>query len=139
MSGAFIMDASVGFAWVYPSQASAETDKLLEEVEAGAAAVVPSFWFLEMANSLLAAQRRKLLSAAERRTALDKLSKLNLTVDEEIVQTAFRKTSELAEKHGLSVYDAAYLEAALRRKLPLGSRDAPLREAAKRCGIRVRG
>ena len=139
MSGAFIMDASVGFAWVYPSKASAETDKLLEEVEAGAAAVVPSFWFLEMANSLLAAQRRKLLSAAERRTALDKLSKLNLTVDEEIVQTAFRKTSELAEKHGLSVYHAAYLEAALRRKLPLGSRDAPLREAAKRCGIRVRG
>ena len=139
MSEAFIVDASVGFAWVYPSQSSAETDKLLEEIEAGAAAVVPSLWFLEMANSLLAAQQRKLPSAAERRTALDKLSKLSLTVDEEIVQTAFRKTSELAEKQGLSVYDAVYLEAAIRRKLPLGSRDAPLRAAAKRCGIRLRG
>ena len=64
MSQAFIVDASVGFAWVYPSQGSAETDKLLGEVEAGAAVVVPSLWFLEVANSLLTAQRRKLLTAA---------------------------------------------------------------------------
>jgi predicted nucleic acid-binding protein len=139
VSEAFIVDASVGFAWVYPSQASEETDLLLSEIEAGVAVVVPSLWYLEMANSLLAAQRRKLVSAAERRTALDKLSKLRLTVDEETVQTAFHKTSQLADKHGLSVYDAVYLELAIRRKLPLGSRDAPLREAAKRSGVKVRG
>ena len=139
MSQAFIVDASVGFAWVYPNQASAETDKLLEEVEAGVAVVVPSLWFLEVANSLLAAQRRKLLTAAERKTALEKLSNLTFTVDEESGQAAFRKTSELAEKHRLSVYDAAYLEAALRRKLPLGSCDRSLREAAKRCGVNLRG
>ena len=139
MSQAFIVDASVGFSWVYPTQASAETDKLLEEVEAGADVVVPSLWFLEVANSLLTAQRRKLLTAAERKTALETLSKLTFTVDEESGAAAFRKTSELAEKYGLSVYDAAYLEAALRRKLPLGSRDRPLREAAKKCGVKVRG
>ena len=139
MSDAFIVDASVGLAWVYPSQASAETEKLLEDVEAGAAVIVPSLWFWEVANGLLAGQRRKLITAAERKTALEKLSGLNLTVDEETSQAAFRKTSELAERHGLSVYDAAYLEAALRRKLPLGSRDRPLRAAAKKCGVKVRG
>ncbi len=139
MSEAFVVDASVGFAWVYPSQTSAETDKLLEEIEAGATAVVPSFWFLEIANSLLAAQRRHLLTAAERKGALEKLASLRYTVDENTRQTAFRKTSELAEKYGLSVYDAVYLEAALRRKLPLGSRDGALRNAAQRCGVRLRG
>ena len=138
MSDAFVVDASVGLAWVHPSQASAESDKLLEEVEAGAAIIVPSLWFLEVANGLLAGQRRKFIAAAERKTALEKLSGLNLTVDEETSQAAFRKTSELAERHGLSVYDAAYLEAALRRKLPLGSRDGPLRAAAKKCGVKVR-
>ena len=139
MSDAFIVDASIGLAWVYPSQASAETEKLLEDVEAGAAVIVPLLWFFEVANGLLAGQRRELITAAERKTALEKLSGLNLTVDEETSQAAFRKTSELAERHGLSVYDAAYLETALRRKLPLGSRDGPLRAAAKKCGIKVRG
>lgn len=139
MSDAFIVDASVGFAWVYPSQASAETDRLLEEIASGATVVAPSLWFLEVANGLLAAQRRNLLTAAERRAALERLAALSLTIDEETAQSAFRRTSELAEKHGLSVYDATYLEVALRRKLPLGSRDGALRNAAKRCGVKVRG
>ena len=139
MSEAFVVDASVGFSWVYPSQASDETEKLLVEVEAGSVVVVPSLWFLEVANGLLAAQRRKLLTASERKGALARLLKLNFTVDEETGQEAFRKTSEFAEKYGLSVYDAAYLEVAVRRKLPLASRDQPLRAAAKRCGIILRG
>ena len=124
---------------MYPSQASAGTDKLLAHMESGAAVVVPSFWFLEVANGLLAAQRRKLLTPAERKKALEKLSNLTFTVDEEACRAAFRKTSELAEKHGLSVYDAAYLETALRRKLPIGSRDEALRKAATQRGVRVLG
>lgn len=139
MSETFIVDASVGFAWVYPAQASSETDRLLELVESGAVIVVPSLWFLEVANGLLAAQRRKLLTAAERKKAFERLSDLTFSVDEEAGRAALKKTSDLAEKHGLSVYDAAYLETALRRKLPLGSRDEPLRKAAKRCGVTVLG
>jgi len=137
VSEIFIVDASVAFAWVYPNQASNETERLLELVESGAVIVVPSLWYLEVANGLLAAQRRKLLTANERKRALQRLSALTVSVDEETGRTAFHKTSDLAEKHGLSVYDAAYLELALRRKLPLGSRDEPLRKAAKRCGVTI--
>ena len=139
MSETFVVDASVGFAWVYPNQSSAETDILLEEIESGAEVVVPSLWFLEVANGLLAAQRRRLLTAAERKKALERLLILTFTIDEETGQAAFRRTSELADKHGLSVYDAAYLEVALRRKLPLGSRDEALRKAAKRSGVTILG
>ena len=139
MTEAFVVDASVGFAWVYPSQSSAESDQLLKEVESGASVVVPSLWFLEIANGLLSAQRRKLMTTMERKVALNELSGLKLTVDEISGEATFRRISDLAERHGLSVYDAVYLEAAIRHKLPLGSRDQALRAAAKRCGLKVRG
>src|SRR5438552_642849 len=92
LTASFVMDASVGFAWVYQDQATAETDELLEEVAAGAVAVVPALWFLEMANVLLQAQRRHRLSAPQRRAALEKLTALQLTVDEEATRNAFGKT-----------------------------------------------
>ena len=137
MSAAWVIDSSVGFAWVHPNQATPETDKLLEEVEAGATVVIPALWFVEMANSLLVLQRRKKLTKEERKAALETLSGMNFAVDEEAAKAAFQKTSELAEKYDLTVYDATYLEVALRRNLPLASRDAALISAAKKCGIKT--
>ena len=134
MSASFIVDASVGFAWVYQGQATPETDRLLNDVAAGATVVVPALWFLEMSNVLLVAQRRHRLTAGQRKAAMEKLTAMQLTVDEEGSRNAFGKTSELAEQYGLSIYDATYLELALRRSLPLASRDEALRNAAKQCG-----
>ena len=135
MSAVFVVDASMAFAWVLPNQASSEAEALLERIKTGAGGVVPSFWFLEVANGLLVAERRRILTAPERRLSLDWLSSLALAVDEENPRTAFGRTSALAEQYGLSVYDAAYLELALRRNLPLGTRDRALHSAAGRSGI----
>jgi predicted nucleic acid-binding protein len=137
VSASFIVDASVGFAWVYQNQATPETDHLLHEVAAGAAVIVPALWFLEMANVLLLAQRRHRLTAIQRKAAMEKLTAMQLTVDEEGSRHAFAKTSELAEKYGLTCYDATYLELALRRSLPLASRDEALSNAAKQCGLKA--
>ena len=82
MSAAFVVDASMAFAWVLPSQASSAADVLLKRVEEGAEVVVPSLWFLEVANGLLVAERRKTIAAPERRLALERLSALALTIDE---------------------------------------------------------
>jgi predicted nucleic acid-binding protein len=135
VSESFVVDASVGFAWVYPSQASDVTDQLLSRVESGDVIVVPSLWLLDVANGLLAAQRRKLLTSTERKKALATLAVLPIMVDEASSLAAFLDTSELAVKHALSVYDATYLETALRRQLPLASRDKALRKAAKQCDV----
>jgi predicted nucleic acid-binding protein len=137
LSAAWVIDSSVGFAWIHPNQATPETEHLLEAVEEGATIVVPVLWFAEIANSLLVLQRRKKLTAEERKAALDILSKMSFTIDEEAGRAAFAKTSELAEKYGLTVYDATYLEVALRRKLPLASRDDALNSAARKCGLKV--
>ena len=137
LSASFVVNASVGFSWVYQNQATPETDKLLGEVAAGSTAVVPAFWFLEVANILLMAQRRGKLTVALKKTALTTLENLNLIVDDEGQRAAFHKTSDLAEKHGLTIYDAAYLEVALRRKIPISTRDEALKRAAKQCGVKV--
>ena len=137
MSDAFVVDASLAFAWVKPSQASAESDALLERIERGATVVVPPLWFLEVANGLLVAQRRKLLTASERTQALTRLSGLALTIDDVDARVAFDRTSTLAARYGLSVYDAAYLEVALRRTLPIASRDETLLSSAERAGAKV--
>ncbi len=137
MISAFVLDASIAFAWIYPGQATPASETLLELVESGTVAVVPSLWFLEVSNGLLAAQRRKLITPAERRQGLDGLSALALAVDEHDSRSVFGRTTTLAEQHGLSVYDATYLEVALRRSLPLGSRDRVLLAVARQCGVTV--
>jgi predicted nucleic acid-binding protein len=137
LTDAWVIDSSVAIAWVHPSQATPETDGLLTEVDTGSKIIVPVLWFLEIANALLVLQRRKKITVNERKLALQILSELNPTVDEEGGGTVFGRVSEIAEKHGLSVYDATYLEIALRRKLPLASLDHALRTAAKRCSVKV--
>ncbi|MCI0419978.1 MAG: type II toxin-antitoxin system VapC family toxin [Acidobacteria bacterium] len=137
MNGSFVVDASVGFAWVHPGQATEQTDKLLDAVEAGSGVVVPGLWLLEVANALLVAVRRKKMTDTDRKVALEYLGRLSFSVDQEAASLAFGKISELANRHGLSVYDATYLELAMRRALPLASKDSPLRRAAKKSGIKV--
>ncbi len=137
MSPGFVVDASVGFSWIHPDQATPETDHLLREVAAGARVVVPALWFLEMANVALIAQRRKRLTAAQRKAALENLTALQFTVDEEAARLAFDQISRLAAAHGLTIYDATYLEVALRRNLALATRDDALKTAARACRLKL--
>jgi predicted nucleic acid-binding protein len=137
MREGFVADSSVGVAWAVHSQASEATEQLLEKVAAGTPLVVPTLWPFEVANSLLVLLRRGRILAAERDRALGALNRLLLTVDDEGCRLAFEKTSQLAVEQGLSVYDAAYLELAIRRKLPLASRDESLRAAAQRSRVRL--
>jgi predicted nucleic acid-binding protein len=137
MSEGFIADSSVGVAWAVHSQASAATDELLEEVAVGTPLVVPALWLFEVANPLLVLVRRRRILPQEQTRALNALTRLALVVDDEGSRLAFGRTSRLAAEHGLSVYDAAYLELALRRRLALASRDDALRNAAKSCRLKL--
>ena len=137
MSEGFIADSSVGVAWAVYSQASAATDELLDRVASGTPLVVPTLWPFEVANSLLVLNRRKKLLAEDRDRALGALGQLPLVMDEEGPRLALGRISELAAEHGLSVYDAVYLELAVRRKLPLASRDEALCKVAQGCRVKL--
>jgi len=137
VSEGFVADSSVGVAWAVHSQASEAMDQLLEKVATGTPLVVPTLWPFEIANSLLVLLRRKKLRADDRDQALQALARLPFALDDEGCRLAFGTISELAAEHGLSVYDAAYLELALRRKLPLASRDVALCAAATKSRVKL--
>jgi len=132
---AFITDASVAVGWVHPAQATTQTAAMLDALAEGATLEVPALWPLEVANALTVLVRRRKLTEDERQTGLGWLRGLRLRVDHEMASLAFSRLSELATSHQLSVYDAAYLELAQRRKLVLGCKDGPLRKAAKQSGV----
>jgi uncharacterized protein (TIGR03382 family) len=132
---AFIADASVAIGWVHPAQATAETAAMLDAIAEGATLEVPALWPLEVANALAVLVRRRKLAVEERRAALGWLRGLPIRVDHEAASLAFSRLSELASAHELSVYDAAYLELAQRRRLVLGCKDRPLRKAAAQAGV----
>ena len=137
MTSSFVADASVGVAWSVASQASDETEHLLDDVSSGRPLCVPVLWLYEVGNALLVLTRRKRIKPQEGVRARRALAGLNPVVDEQGPSTALGKVCDLAAEHGLSVYDAAYLELAVRRGLPLASRDAALNRAARRCGVKV--
>lgn len=137
MTRAFVADASVAVGWVHPAQATSQSAAMLDAIAEGAILEVPALWPLEVANALTVLVRRRKLTEDERQTALGWLRVLPLRVDPEMSSLAFSRLSELATAHRLSVYDAAYLELAQRRKLVLSCNDATLRKAAVRCGVRL--
>jgi predicted nucleic acid-binding protein len=135
VSPGFVADASVAVAWLIESQSSHATDQLLREAAAGAAVHIPSLWMFEVANALLILKRRRRIDQQGYDQARVDLRDLHPLVDAESPQLALGSICELAEKYELSAYDAVYLELALRKKIPLASRDAALNNAAKAAGV----
>ena len=137
MSDGFVADSSVAISWVAKSQSTETTDRLLDDVALGTPFIVPVLWTFEVANSLLALVRRKRIDSEDCSKARRFLSRLAPIIDDEGTRLALGEITELAQKYGLTAYDAAYLELAIRRRLPLASRDAGLNKAAKRSGVRT--
>ena len=135
MSGSFVADASVAIAWVHPAQATDATQAMLQSIRGGVAIHVPALWPLEVANALLVLTRRQKLTEEERQIALGWIQRLSFTIDHDMSAIAFYRLSDLAGEYAPSVYDAAYLELAQRRSLPLACKDGPLRDAAGKCGV----
>jgi predicted nucleic acid-binding protein len=137
VSDGFVADSSVGISWAMPSQAGVVTDRLLDDVESGMPFVVPVLWMFEVANSLVSLMRRKKIDHREFSRARNFLVRLTPVVDDAGSRFALSGISDLADRHALTVYDATYLELAMRRDLPLASRDTALNKAAKLLDVKT--
>lgn len=138
VSGPIVVDASVALAWMMPDEDAGSTREILNTViEHGAYA--PSIWPAEVANALLAAVRRQRITGPQRRTAIRALRDLPVNIDHISPEVAWTTLSDMAEDLGLTVYDAAYLEVALRRAMPLATLDKALKRAAVSAGARLVG
>ena len=130
----FVLDASVAMSWCFEDESTAHTEALLDRVGAEGA-VVPTIWFLEVANVLLVAERQGRLTDAQatRFTAL--LQQLPIETDE-----APQGLDELlgwGRRYSLSAYDASYVGLAETSGLPLATLDARLSAAATMAGVEL--
>jgi len=127
----FVVDASAALAWCFEDEASSWGDGLLERLRHGDRIAVPSHWPTEILNGLLVASRRKRIKADQPSLLWDELARLPVETEPALSAMEAKAVLALSEKHALTAYDAAYLELALRRKLPLGTLDTDLRRAAQ--------
>lgn len=133
-----VLDCSVTLAWVYRDEITTAVSDVFDVVRKGGA-WVPDLWRLEVANALQTGIRRKRHSADFRDATLTDLSHLPIEVDAETSDRAWGATLQVAIQHQLTLYDAAYLELALRRDVPLATLDEDMRRAARTEKVRVLG
>ena len=129
----FVLDASVAVAWLLSEKTASKAERALLRLE-DEEALVPHLWHLELRNGLLVASRRGRLTADDLTERLNALRGLPIRTDTEPDLTiAFA----LAEKHGLSFYDAVYLELAIRHSAPMATLDRTLARAAEAEGLHL--
>lgn len=128
----FIADNSVVLAWFSRSQATLYTDRFFKRLEKDEV-VVPSVWPYEFANALAVLERRKILSATLVDEIIKNAARLVTRIDAPPASVA--SLLAIARTHGLSTYDAAYLELAQRLRIPLAARDSALAAAARKMGL----
>lgn len=136
MNGPFVLDCSVTMAWFFVDEATPSTDALLDQLSSGGRALVPRHWFLEVSNTLLMGERRKRCSEADTANFLNILRALAIEPDPESMVHVAASAFALARGHGLTLYDGAYLELAMRTSRPLATLDKELRTAAKKAGVK---
>ena len=130
----FVLDCSVTMAWVFPDEASENTarlrDSLLDD-----RAFVPSLWAVEVGSVLLSATRRGRIRADEWEMIRASLHALPIEIEPVSTLRVWETALSLADRFNLSVYDATYLELAIRMRLPLATLDKALAAAATAAGI----
>lgn len=133
-----VLDSSATLAWVYMDERSDAIAHVFDQVTS-MGAWVPSLWRLEVANVLEMSMRRGRIDAAFRDATLTDLEFLPIQTDVDTEKHAWQSTLRLAERHRLTLYDATYLELAMRRRLPLASLDQQLRAAASAESVTLLG
>jgi predicted nucleic acid-binding protein len=130
----FVVDSSLTMAWYLEDEQDAYADATHAALIDGAEAIVPPLWPYEVANGFRMAERRGRIQSGEIPRVLALLAPLPIQVQATVHERARGEVLALARQEGLTCYDAAYLELAMREGLPLASLDGQLREAAGRVG-----
>jgi predicted nucleic acid-binding protein len=130
----FVLDSSTALARVAPDEALSPAVRRLLESDT---AVTTALWPFETINGLEMMRRRGRLDQQTADEALEVLRLLPVEVEPPDFQRNLHAVLPLARKHALTIYDAAYLELARRRRLPLATLDDRLRRAARSARVKV--
>ena len=135
----FVLDASMTLAWCFEDEGTPFTESVFDQLRAGSDCVVPAIWPSEVANGVRQAERRGRITPERANDFLLMLLAQPISVVDPSSEQTFQAVLDLARDQQLTVYDAMYLDLALREGLPLASLDDPLRAAADRVGVALVG
>ncbi len=134
----FVLDASIALTWCFPDEEAQKAKAISARIATGERALVSAFWRYEILNALLVGERRKRLTPELIRAFIADLDRLPIDVDDRATASiVFDTTQSLCRRHGLTAYDAAYLEIALREDCALATVDQDLKRAAISEGVEV--
>ena len=133
---AFVLDCSVTMAWIFPDEVTDATNRLREAL-VETRAFVPALWPVETANALLVATRHGRIARDEWPGIREHLDALPIEVDPASASRTWGAVLDLANAHGISIYDAMYVELAVRMRMPLATLDRTLRAAGQSAGVEV--
>lgn len=129
----FVLDASIPACWAFQDEQDPRANAAFARIKTEEA-VVPALWWFEIRNIFVVNERRKRITESDTAVFLRDLAGLRVRFDREPEEAIVLR---LARTHRLSVYDASYLELALRAALPLATLDAQLTAAARAAGSRL--
>ena len=135
-----VIDASLALEWLLSDARAKEAEAIL--IRASSEEIwVPPLFSLEVGNVLRTRLRRGLIDEDVRDDSLARVRALRMRVDrsDDPSGQALARTVALSDRFDLTVYDAAYLELALRIGADLGSFDEDLCSAAALAGVTVFG
>lgn len=138
MKPTLVLDCSIVMAWCFADEGTPRTESVQDRLVTEAA-IVPALWFLEVTNVLMMAEKRNRITSEDISIFLRLLCDLDIQVDEVSPRRAFDQLLPICRRHGLTSYDAAYLDLVIRSQLPLASLDDSLRRAAVSLGSQVLG
>lgn len=138
MKPSFVVDCSVLVPCFFEDETQPYAERVLEALREAQAAA-PILWKLEFANVLLVAERKKRITRQQAASIQNAAAKLPVQDDWESLARGLSHVWALGREYGLTAYDAAYLELAMRLELPLATLDAQLRAAAKAAGVALFG
>ncbi len=138
MTTPLVLDASFTAALLFDDETIPDEATFGEHM-AGSGLVAPSLWIMEVANALVIGLTRGRLNTESFHQRLALLAELPVTMEPPPNARSIGSIAELALLHNLTVYDAAYLELALRRGLTLATLDRRLTMAARSAGVDIIG
>lgn len=132
----FVLDCSVTMSWCFEDESDVYSESVMDRL-GECEAVVPWIWTLEVANALITAERRARMTEADTSRFLRLLAGMPILMDVTPPAKTMDDLIALGRTHGLSAYDAAYLDAAMREALPIATLDAGLKAAATKAGVSI--
>ncbi len=133
----FVIDASIVLTWCFPDENAPLAHNVALMFKQGGTAIAPAFWPHEVLNALLVGEKRKRISAPQIDSFLTDLNALPVELHHFPAANVFARIQELSREHGLTAYDAAYLDLAHVNGLKLATLDEDLQAACKRCGVEL--